>query len=370
MIEKKKMNMQAEKKTRASNFELLRILSILLITLHHISMTYGLNNENLYIRYWAQFFYIGGKVGVNCFVLISSYFMVEKKFKIESVLKLHHQMIFYGLTCLGIAWWFIPETITAKTIILSIFPVVFSHYWFVTTFIGLLLTVPFLNFFIGKIDYKQHLRILIVGLFLFSIIPTFTTQVPYNDNLSWFWYLYFVGSFFRKYDTRIKRQLSKFAVFAIMWGAIFSASVIMTILGRKISVLNEGINFFAGMYILPEFIASASLFLFFERFDFQSKLVNEIGKRTLASYLIQSNVAFIPFRIGLLNYLLGSGFLWLYPIISCIVSVIVLIIAVVVEKVRERLSGNFFVCRIVNDEILIIKKMIDTIYKEMERIVC
>lgn len=362
--------MQNEKLERASNFELLRIISILIIMLHHISMTYGLNNENLYIRYWAQFFFIGGKIGVNCFVLISSYFLINKKVRIESIIKLHHQIVFYGITCLGLAFLSIPETITAKVCIVSLFPVIFSHYWFVTAYIGLLATVPLLNFLIEKIDFKQHVWILFVGLLLFSIIPTFTAQVPYTDNLSWFWYLYFVGSFFRKYDTSIKQHFSRLSVFVILWCAIFLASVIMTILGSKITVLNQGVDFFAGMYILPEFIASVSLFLFFERIEFHSKLVNEIGKRTLASYLIQSNIAFIPFRIALLYSLLGNSLFWLYPIIACIISSVMLIIAVLVEIIRENLGKILLVNRIVDFESVLIKNLIKKLYKEFEELGC
>lgn len=69
-----------KKSIRMSNIEILRIISIIMIIMHH----YVLNTEAIYTEkslnyYISHFFFIGGKLGVNVFVLISGYFLVNKK---------------------------------------------------------------------------------------------------------------------------------------------------------------------------------------------------------------------------------------------------------------------------------------------------
>lgn len=66
------------KKSRNSNIELLRILCIIGITAHHMVYHSTIMDEPLGIaRLFAQFFVLFGKSGVNIFVLISGYFLIE-----------------------------------------------------------------------------------------------------------------------------------------------------------------------------------------------------------------------------------------------------------------------------------------------------
>ena len=71
-------------KERSSNFELLRIVSMIGIVFHHF-LNYSLGyNEFTYDTItpnsaFAAIFYLLGKIGVNIFVLISGYFLIESK---------------------------------------------------------------------------------------------------------------------------------------------------------------------------------------------------------------------------------------------------------------------------------------------------
>ena len=71
-----------EKKERNSNFELLRIIAMLMIVFHHFSVHGGFNYELTDIsfnRLWLYFISMGGKIGVDIFVLISGYFLITNK---------------------------------------------------------------------------------------------------------------------------------------------------------------------------------------------------------------------------------------------------------------------------------------------------
>ena len=64
------LDIKKENKIRESNFELLRIISMLLIVGHHYAIYSGFAfTENISVnKLIVQFFAIGGKVGVNIFI--------------------------------------------------------------------------------------------------------------------------------------------------------------------------------------------------------------------------------------------------------------------------------------------------------------
>ena len=62
-------------KSRECNFELLRIISMLMIIMHHYVIHNNLINIGIFQnKVIAIFFAIGGKVGVNLFIMISGYY--------------------------------------------------------------------------------------------------------------------------------------------------------------------------------------------------------------------------------------------------------------------------------------------------------
>lgn len=84
---------------RNSNIELLRIIAMLLIVMHHFSV-HGLGKELPYClnRYIAGTTILGGKFGVAIFVLISGYYMCRSRFTVKKLLKIWGQVAFYSLS--------------------------------------------------------------------------------------------------------------------------------------------------------------------------------------------------------------------------------------------------------------------------------
>ena len=75
---------------RNSNIEILRILSMLFIIAHHYAVhgfdlsagSFTVNEVTL------QILSLGGKIGVNVFVFITGYFMINSRFDAKKLLKL------------------------------------------------------------------------------------------------------------------------------------------------------------------------------------------------------------------------------------------------------------------------------------------
>lgn len=90
-------------KVRDSSVELLRIVMMLMIIAHHYVVNSGLlpeillEGEGNITKPGLLFLMFGawGKVGINCFVLITGYFMCTGHATIRKFLKLYFQILFY-----------------------------------------------------------------------------------------------------------------------------------------------------------------------------------------------------------------------------------------------------------------------------------
>ena len=88
---------------RDSNLELYRIIVMLLIVAHHYVVNSGLINvmeQNPFTERSIFFYLFGawGKTGINCFLLITGYFMCQSKITWRKFLKLILEIEFYKIT--------------------------------------------------------------------------------------------------------------------------------------------------------------------------------------------------------------------------------------------------------------------------------
>lgn len=88
---------------RNSNIELFRIISMLVIVAHHYVANSGVINEIVGITepqlkdYFLLIWGWGGKTGINCFVLITGYFMCKSQITAEKFIKLLAEVEFYNI---------------------------------------------------------------------------------------------------------------------------------------------------------------------------------------------------------------------------------------------------------------------------------
>lgn len=130
---------------RNSNIELFRIISMLVIVAHHYVANSGVINEIVGITepqlkdYFLLIWGWGGKTGINCFVLITGYFMCKSQITAEKFIKLlaeveFYNIIIYAVFCLTgyttFAWKaFLDGIILFKSIsdgLYAVFPAVLS----------------------------------------------------------------------------------------------------------------------------------------------------------------------------------------------------------------------------------------------------
>ena len=197
------------KEERQSNFELLRIISMILIVAHHYVMHGGfeITEKALSLnKIWIQILSLGGKFGINIFILITGYFMINSKFNIKKLIKLIFQVMCYtilsyvllGLT--GIVG-FSSRGEMIKGFLKAVLPIPYKTYSFVTAYVIIYLLSPYINILIKKMNQKQILKLILLGIVMWSIFPTFlNADFSLSGNqIIWFTLLYIIGGYIRLY---------------------------------------------------------------------------------------------------------------------------------------------------------------------------
>lgn len=118
-------------KKRDSNLELFRIITMLLIVAHHFVVNSGLMADDGLI-YSSPFsvnsiflLLLGawGKTGINCFVMITGYFMCKSNITLNKYLKLLFEIYFYRISISLIFWITKYESFSVNQLIDMLLPV-------------------------------------------------------------------------------------------------------------------------------------------------------------------------------------------------------------------------------------------------------
>ncbi len=190
-------------KVRESNLELFRIVTMLLIVAHHYVV-----NSNLLLPIMENYpsaksivlLLLGaaGKTGINCFVLITGYFMCTSAITSRKALKLLLEVEFYNVIfyCIFVTTGYIE--ISLKSLIIGLFPISSIKYGFVSCYLAFFCFIPFLNILIKGMNQKQHLLLVVLLLLIFSVFPLMMIPVIFS-YLSWFMVIYLIAAYIRLY---------------------------------------------------------------------------------------------------------------------------------------------------------------------------
>lgn len=292
--------------TRMSNIELLRIVAMIMIIAYHIPihLNFVCPSHTITVsQLWNQFILMGGKTGVNIFVLISGYFLIKSKgVKISKIIKLWLQIFTYSVLIYIIFTTSGLESFSIKEFIKCMLPITYEGWWFAGAYFVLYLISPFINIFLKALDKKNYQRFLIVVLILWCLIPTMTGREFEGNNLLWFICLYSVAAYIRLWHDEspvsdkpkegaepaklVKRYFGLALIFIVL---TFLAVVGLDFFGVQIADLSAHEHLY-GMNRLPIFLISLFMFLAFKGLDIHyNKVINLIASATFGIYLIHDN---------------------------------------------------------------------------------
>lgn len=167
------------KKERNSNLELYRIIVMLLIVAHHYVVNSGLGSfmkENPYSAdtIFLYLFGMWGKTGINCFVLITGYFMCQSQITIRKFLKLLLEIEFYYLVVYFIFVFTGYEAFSIKDFVKAILPIKsIGPDFFTSCFLIFYLFIPFLTEIVQKLSRRTHKNLLLLCLATYTGLPFF-----------------------------------------------------------------------------------------------------------------------------------------------------------------------------------------------------
>ncbi len=167
-------------KERESNFELLRIILMLMVlSLHYLGIPLGgaLDTKNIpssdFNYYLARFIESFSIIAVNCYIIITGYFMhTKKEVKYKRILELVLTYFFYLFLIMGLVILFEPKLFNISILKNAIF-FKNSGAWFILTYTILYILIPYINLLINSMSKKQFITLLIILLSCFCILPTF-----------------------------------------------------------------------------------------------------------------------------------------------------------------------------------------------------
>lgn len=288
--------LKGNRRVRNSNLELYRIIVMLLIVAHHYVVNSGLIDvirESPATAVSATMLIFGawGKTGINCFVLITGYFMCKSSFTWQKLLKLYLQITFYAVIIYGIFCVTGHESLSAFTSAFKLFPVKSVTDGFTSCFMVFFLFIPFLNIFLDKLDKTHHKYLVILLLSVYTLLPTFLFKVSFN-YVTWFITIYFFASYIRFYGLGWSMSHKAWGYMTLFLILTSSVSVLGLFALNKYGYISH----WAPYYFISDsnkvlaLAVSVSSFMWFKDLRIPySRTINTIGATTFGVFLIHAN---------------------------------------------------------------------------------
>lgn len=308
---------------RQSNFELLRIMSMVLIIAHHFAVHGGYADILPINGYVVRLFEVGGKIGVNIFILISGYFLIDSEFSYKKLIKLIVQTFFYSITIYLILLACGKIDFTTLGLVKALFPTSSNLYWFATLYVIMYCLFPCLNAIVKNCPKSYVIFLIIVLIIIQSVIPFIFANYLFTDT-AWFLTLYLIAAFLKLHPVRFLNSFKITLSLTVILYAVIAAFNMFT-----------DIDFWV-MTHLACLICSVAFFHTVKNVEVKySKVINRIAKTTFGIYLIHDNPLLRRILwVELLNCPFHAN-TYYFIVFACVCVLIVFIVCMVIDSIRE-----------------------------------
>ena len=277
---------------------------MIIIILSHIA-THGniVFEETCFNSVFLSVLSMGGKIGVNIFILISGFYSIKSHPTIEKAIKLVFQTVFYCVLLYFISCAVGASDLRVKYIFYALIPFISNRgYWFITIYLLLYILTPFINGGLRHLTQKQHLCLILIFLLAWAILPNtygaFFSEQNYGiSELGWFVLAYSVGAYLRLYPVKLYNY--RFLAFLLWIGTaavMVSARIIQElgfpIFGKMGGIIQTVLNFItdSSLYGPVAFCFSILSLIVFQRLKFKPrKVVYMVSASTFGIYLIHDS---------------------------------------------------------------------------------
>ena len=202
---------EVERKQRNSNLELYRIICMLMIVAHHFVVNSGLggslgpllvypdSTKTLFLRLFGMW----GKTGINCFLMITGYYMCNSKITLKKYLKVFLEVFFYNIVIFAVFLSIGYESFNLCSIVKSVLPIWGFDKMFTSCFLAFYLFIPFLTLLVQNLSKQQHFFLIVLLLSCYTVlgsIPGFDVSFNY---ITWFSIVFIIASYIRLHPVSI-----------------------------------------------------------------------------------------------------------------------------------------------------------------------
>lgn len=277
---------------RDSNLELFRIISMILIIMHHYVVNSGLieiintkafsNTSMFYLIFGAW-----GKVGINCFVFITGYFMCKSDITIKKIFKLIFALEFYNIIIFMVFYITGYEPFSIEAFVKTLLPINSVKSNFVSCYLIFFLCIPFLNILINHMSKKMHIFLLCILSFTYIVLGTIPKIDVTMNYVSWFCVLYFISAYVRCYsDSKLYSNVK-------LWRGITCLSLLISILSIFACAyirIDKAYYFVDDSNKILAVTTGFSLFMLFKNIKIKyNRFINIVASTTLGILLLHAN---------------------------------------------------------------------------------
>lgn len=337
------------KKKRNYNFDILRVIAMLMIIIHHVTVNdLGLQKylitKEITLSDIQTFILIGINslvvIGVNIFFLLSGYFGIKSSIKKIISLLLTIYLLYIPITLIGVKLGYVPWN--KETIMNLINPL--NVYWFLLVYVLIIIISPFLNKMIKTTTKKEAKIFFIITIIIFSLYSSFNdNNILLNKGYSFLWgmILYMLGGYIKKYKIENRKGLLFYFLFAIINSIIIS--IIFKLNNHTLAWQQYAYN---NIFVLLE---SLSLFVYFNSLDtlkHKYKVISLLASSTLITYLLHSSCWLTKYRnIPVKKLIETNNFklaLILLPFYALFIYLLCTMVSIVYNNTIQKGINKFF----------------------------
>lgn len=327
-------------KKRDSNFELLRIIAMLLVMITHatfLALGVPTHEDSISIPYSSFGIFLSqsfSTVCVNIFVLLSGWFGIKVNLKRFSAF-IFQVFFFTSIIFIGL-YLYSPNVIINTDALLTFFMLHSSDYWFIKAYIGLYLFSPILNTFAERASQKQ------LGYFLISF---FVFQTIYGwlsiDGVQWigggysavsFFFLYLAAKYTRQYLLLDINKISQKLYITVYISIVLFIAILAFIVTRLGVPIAGRLFTYTNPLVLLE---SLLLVIIFSRISIKSKIINWVGISCFSVYLLHANELLLrPYYGKIINNFSVTESVECFLISTTFFILGIFLISILLDKVR------------------------------------
>lgn len=344
-------------KTKEANFQLLKIIAMLMIVSHHLVAKNAFNIDTQIIgitvnKIALQVLGNNAFIGNNLFFLVSTWFLSSKKedaintqYSIRSCLRIEKTVLFYSYV-MCITMFFFRGGVNKSTLLQSIFPTITGMWWYPTTYMIFLMIWPFYHHALLRFSIEDLKRYVLIIFSIWSL----STLIPFanagSSALGAFLMLYAIAVLIRRLNITFQNHRKMYCCFIVIPYVLAVLSIIvLDLLGKNITAAAQySCYFMRGNFRPVSMIVSIGLFMWGTTWKLKpNKLIDWPADATFGIYLFHMYppVMKILFeRIFLIQDVIDKPYAVLWLIV---ITMVIFLLGLLIDTLRKAL---FNVCNL------------------------